>query len=214
MGFERKVRLSTWALLFERIWPRAWCRARRCGPVRCWSRWLACGRLLGRYGAQAACWPCSLWRWWPRLWRSRPAYGCPRARRRSAGSSAAPACRTGPPRPTRTQLSHPGIDPATTALWQAHRARIARMLERLKVGAPRPRTDRHDPLALRAAMLLGVALADRIRRRISLGPAGLRIPFRPADHRRRGPARCLDHAAAPIPRSRRSCCRTAPAAAC
>jgi uncharacterized protein (TIGR02302 family) len=53
-------------------------------------------------------------------------------------------------------VSAPSSDPATAALWQAHRARMAALLARLRPGAPRPRTDRFDPFAARAALLLGV----------------------------------------------------------
>jgi len=53
-------------------------------------------------------------------------------------------------------VSVPGADPATAALWQAHRARMAALLAKLRPGAPHPRTDRFDPFAMRAALLLGV----------------------------------------------------------
>ncbi|MEQ1710560.1 MAG: TIGR02302 family protein, partial [Hyphomicrobium sp.] len=47
--------------------------------------------------------------------------------------------------------------PETMAIWQAHRKRLSDMLARLHVGPPEPATHRHDPLALRALMVLGVA---------------------------------------------------------
>ena len=47
-------------------------------------------------------------------------------------------------------------DPRTSAIWQAHRARLAALMARLRVGPPHPRTDRADPVALRALLLLGV----------------------------------------------------------
>jgi hypothetical protein len=47
-------------------------------------------------------------------------------------------------------------DPRTTAIWQAHRARLAAALSRLRVGKPHPRADRADPIALRALVLLSV----------------------------------------------------------
>ncbi len=53
-------------------------------------------------------------------------------------------------------VSAPSSDPATQAIWQAHRTRMAALLAKLKAGKPRPRTDRFDPFALRAAMLLGL----------------------------------------------------------
>ena len=47
-------------------------------------------------------------------------------------------------------------DARTSALWRAHRQRLATLLGRLRVGRPAPRTDRYDPFALRAVLLLGV----------------------------------------------------------
>ena len=47
-------------------------------------------------------------------------------------------------------------DPRTAAIWQAHRARLAAALARLRVGPPHPRADRQDPIALRGLLVLGV----------------------------------------------------------
>ena len=47
-------------------------------------------------------------------------------------------------------------DARTAALWNAHRQRLAALLAKLRVGRPAPRTDRYDPFALRALLLLGV----------------------------------------------------------
>jgi len=44
--------------------------------------------------------------------------------------------------------------PEMRALWEAHRARAARSLAKLKTGEARPRVDRYDPFALRALLLL------------------------------------------------------------
>lgn len=56
-------------------------------------------------------------------------------------------------------LSSDSSDPATQSLWQAHRERMAAMLARLRVGPPRPRTDRFDPFALRSLLVIGVVAA-------------------------------------------------------
>ncbi|MGQ4828212.1 DUF4175 family protein, partial [Enterococcus faecalis] len=55
-------------------------------------------------------------------------------------------------------LSAEAQDPATRALWQAHRARLAALLSKLRPGAPRPMTHRLDPMALRGLGMLGVLL--------------------------------------------------------
>lgn len=58
------------------------------------------------------------------------------------------------------------------ALWQAHRQRIADDVGRLQAGSPRPRIDRVDPMALRAALLLvlvvsAAATAGSMRDRVA-----------------------------------------------
>ncbi|WP_072395931.1 TIGR02302 family protein [Hyphomicrobium sp. CS1GBMeth3] len=77
-------------------------------------------------------------------------------------------------------LSASSSDPATRAIWHAHRERMAALLAKLQAGKPRPRTDRFDPYAVRAAALLGVigltalvgdSIADRIRSAFVFGPS-------------------------------------------
>ncbi|HYD14814.1 MAG TPA: TIGR02302 family protein, partial [Hyphomicrobium sp.] len=53
-------------------------------------------------------------------------------------------------------LSSPSSDPATRAIWDAHRARMAALLAKLRPGKPHPRTDRFDPFAIRAAAVLAL----------------------------------------------------------
>ncbi|HRN84492.1 MAG TPA: DUF4175 family protein, partial [Hyphomicrobium sp.] len=53
-------------------------------------------------------------------------------------------------------VSAPSADPTTAAIWQAHKARMAALLAKLRPGKPQPRTDRFDPFALRAALVLAV----------------------------------------------------------
>ncbi len=50
-------------------------------------------------------------------------------------------------------------DPAAAALWEAHRARMAEEVRRLKVGTPSPDLARRDPWALRSALALALVLA-------------------------------------------------------
>ncbi len=47
----------------------------------------------------------------------------------------------------------------TALLWAAHRARLARLVAKLKPGWPEPRTDRKDPYAIRAGLLILLAVA-------------------------------------------------------
>jgi len=50
-------------------------------------------------------------------------------------------------------------DPASIALWRAHRARVAAEISQLRVGWPKAGFMRRDPLALRAALALVLVLA-------------------------------------------------------
>ncbi|WP_051212227.1 TIGR02302 family protein [Rubritepida flocculans] len=59
-------------------------------------------------------------------------------------------------------------DPAGLALWRAHQARMARLIERLRVGPPRPGLAARDPRALRGGLLVALAAA--------LGVAGADAP--------------------------------------
>ena len=52
----------------------------------------------------------------------------------------------------------PSSQGETTAIWSAHRARLARIIAKLKPSWPEPRTDRLDPYALRAGLLLILAV--------------------------------------------------------
>lgn len=52
------------------------------------------------------------------------------------------------------RLSGAGDDPAAEALWQAHRARMAAQLRRLRIGWPAAGLVRRDPFGLRAALAL------------------------------------------------------------
>jgi uncharacterized protein (TIGR02302 family) len=55
-------------------------------------------------------------------------------------------------------LTASATDPATQAIWSAHRQRMADLIQKLRPGRPEPRTYRFDPFALRSLTVLGVAL--------------------------------------------------------
>lgn len=72
--------------------------------------------------------------------------------------------------------------PATTRIWTAHRERMSRLFSRLRAGWPHPRVDRWDPFALRALLLLLLAIGyianreeagDRIKAAFLLKPTAL-----------------------------------------
>ncbi len=153
--FERKVALSRLVMLFEAVWPRLWL-------------------VLGVIGLFVIASFAGLWLWLPPLahqivlglfalallaavvavlrvkWPSRDE-ALRRIERRS-GIAHRPASSY------EDTLTSSADDPATDRIWRAHRARLAELLSRLRVGNPQPRTDRRDPLALRALLLLSVVL--------------------------------------------------------
>ncbi len=56
------------------------------------------------------------------------------------------------------QLATPRSDPFALALWRAHIERALLSAQRLRAGRPSPRLDRRDPMALRALVLVLVAI--------------------------------------------------------
>jgi uncharacterized protein (TIGR02302 family) len=175
-AFERKVLLSKLALLFERIWPRAWMLLGIAGLfifvslAGLWPRLpeLPHKVLLGLFGLAGAAALVSLVsvRWPSRSEAIRRVESISGIRHRPASSF-------------EDTLSHGGEDARTAALWRVHRQRLADSLNRLRVGVPAPRTDRRDPFALRALLLLSVLVltvvvgdsaADRLWSAFRLSP--------------------------------------------
>jgi uncharacterized protein (TIGR02302 family) len=183
-SFARKVRLSTLALVFERLWPRLWLLI---------GLWLVFAVLsfagiwpylddaihkavLGAFALAAA----GAIIYAVRIpWPTRDD-AIRRIERRSGV----------PHRPATSYedtLSSGTTNAATSALWQAHRERLARAITRLRVGTPSPRTDRFDPLALRglallllvpAALLATGSLGDRLASAFRFGVGGSGVPTR------------------------------------
>ncbi len=155
-AFARKVLLSTWALFFERLWPRLWI-------------------LLGLIAIFTAVSLAGIWPMIPHV-----LHGLILAAM-TAASVAALVYAARVPWPLREdavrrierrsgvahrpassyedELTANSENPATNALWQAHRERLAATIGRLKVGSPSPRADRFDPMALRALALLALVPA-------------------------------------------------------
>ncbi len=77
-------------------------------------------------------------------------------------------------------------DPATRAIWEAHKSRMARMIGALKAVSPTPRTDTRDPFAMRAAALLAVGTATAL-----LGSTASTASSRPSIFRAAAPWRKL-----------------------
>src|SRR5690606_26519791 len=154
-AFERKVRLSKLALLFERLWPRLWL-------------------VIGVLGLFVLVSFAGLWLWLPPIAHETVlgAFGVAllaaliavvrvRAPTRDEAIRRIERRSGLPHRPASSYedtLTVSSGNSATERVWQAHKARLAALLDRLRVGAPQPRTDRKDPFALRALLILSVVL--------------------------------------------------------
>lgn len=154
-GFERKVRLSRAALFFERVWPRAWALAGLGGLfflVSLLGLWPALSELghklvLGAFVLSALALIVFIAR--------TPSATREEAIRRLEKRSGVPHR---PASAYEDTLTAAADSPATGALWAAHKSRLAALLDKLRVGNPSPRADRFDPFALRALLLMGLAL--------------------------------------------------------
>lgn len=174
--FERKIRLSTWALLFEALWPRIWAAIALVGIFLAvslaglWPRLpaLAHQATLGAFAlAMLAVF----------VWIARVRLPGREAAIRRVESVSGVKHR--PASSYEDSLTLNADDPRTAALWRAHRSRLAGALARLRVGRPSPRTDRRDPYALRALLMLSVIVmlvavgdsaSDRLRSAFRFSP--------------------------------------------
>src|SRR5262245_34631348 len=154
-SLERKVTLSRWALLFEALWPRAWVLIGLVGlfmAVSLLGLWARLDELthkivLGLFGLAvlAALLALARVRWPTREEAIRRVEGASGVKHRPASSY-------------EDTLTLNAEDARTAALWRAHRQRLAQLLGKLRVARPAPRTDRYDPFAVRALLLLAVLL--------------------------------------------------------
>jgi uncharacterized protein (TIGR02302 family) len=175
--FERKVRLSRLALAFEQIWPRVWL-------------------LLGVVGCFIALSLAGVWALLPEAIHKlvlglfalaflAVLVALVRVRMPDREAAIRRIERTSdvPHRPASSyedKLTLGSGGEHTAFLWQAHRRRLAQLLKRLRVGWPQPRTDRRDPFAVRALLLLVVLIAvvvvgdsalDRLHSAFRFGPS-------------------------------------------
>jgi uncharacterized protein (TIGR02302 family) len=152
-AFERKINLGKWALFFEKLWPRAWVAFGLAGlfiAVSLAGMWQSLPELphkivLSLFGLAFAIALLALLRV---RWPSRE-----EALRRVEQAS---GIKHRPASSYEDTLTLNAEDQRTATLWKAHRQRLAALLLKLRVGRPAPRTDRYDPFALRALLLLGV----------------------------------------------------------
>jgi uncharacterized protein (TIGR02302 family) len=161
-AFERKIRLSRAALLFERAWPRLWALIALAAlfiVVSLAGVWSSLGEVahlavLSAFGLAAVLIGGYIAR--------TPLPTREEAIRRIERRSGVPHRPASAYEDTVTGSIE---NPATGLLWEAHRARVAALLAKLRVGTPSPRADRFDPLAVRAllmmlVLLFGIAVGD------------------------------------------------------
>lgn len=158
--FERKVARSALALRFEQLWPRLWLVA---GVIILFlivslaGVWGVLGPALHK-ALLALFFGALVWAIVNAFQVQAPAREM--ALRRLETVSGLPHR---PASSYEDQLSGTSGDSATQVLWAEHKARLARLIGKLRVGRPEPRTDRLDPFAARAALVIGlVALAGLV----------------------------------------------------
>src|SRR5262245_45690819 len=154
-SLERKVTLSRWALLFEALWPRAWVLIGLVGlfmAVSLLGLWARLDELPHKVvlaflglAVLAALLALVRVRWPTREEAIRRVEGASGVKHRPASSY-------------EDTLTLNAEDARTAALWRVHRQRLAQLLGKLRVARPAPRTDRYDPFAVRALLLLAVLL--------------------------------------------------------
>lgn len=183
-AFERKVRRSQWALLFERVWPRLWVVVgvltvfAVLSVIGIWPH-LGDAAHFAVLGIFAAAVLAALVFAARTPWPSREE--AVRRIERVSGAVHRPASSY---EDTLSSVSPDGI---AEKLWRAHRERLARAMKALRVGQPAPRTHRYDPFAVRSLAVLALVL-------IGIGTGGqlwppVREAFRFSDARMLAAAR-------------------------
>ncbi|MBT3071506.1 TIGR02302 family protein [Rhodomicrobium sp. Az07] len=147
---RRKVRAARRAMLFEKLWPRVWLPLAVAGVfvlLSAFEVWqmlppVAHFGLLWGFGAGfvLSLVPLVFWR--------------PPSRQDALDRIERASALDHRPLTAFEDTLSQDAPPATRALWEAHQARAARSLTKLKTGEARPRVDRYDPFALRALLVL------------------------------------------------------------
>ena len=176
---ERLARLRRRAAAvigFERVWPAATLSLSLLAVLiaAIWFGWLAAMPLIVRASLALLILVVAI---------ALPALAALRARPSSQDTLARIDHDSGlPHRPATTltdELATPHPDPATRALWEAHRARALKAAAALKVNPPAPGMAQRDPYALRfaAALLLAVGFfvagSEKTSRLLALFDAGM-----------------------------------------
>lgn len=161
----RQIWLSRLALVWERLWPALWPAAAVTGAflivtlLGLWAPlpWWLHAPLLAAFAAALLA----------ALWRARGAARLPgraAAVRRLERESGVPhrplsVLFDGPAGAGGEGGAEAGVEDGDGVLWRAHRRRAAALVERLRVTWPKPALAARDPWALRALLVLAVAVS-------------------------------------------------------
>lgn len=153
----RRLRLAGAALLWERLWPALWPALGVVGAFLVLALFDLPAQLPGAVHAALLALAAALL-----AAALVPALRRVRLPGRSAGQRRIEQASGWSHRPltaVNDQLKVGADDPATAALWQAHRQRMAAQMRRVQIGWPAAGLVRRDPFALRAALALLLVIA-------------------------------------------------------
>lgn len=156
-AFLARVFGARWAILFERAWPAAWPFLAAMGLFLAVSWFGIWQRLpLWLHGVGLAAFAVAIAFAAVRLL---PALRWPSRDEALARIERDSGVRHQPLRALEDALPGELADPRTRRLWEAHRQRLLSGLDRLRLAAPRSDLPRRDPWAVRAALLLLIAVS-------------------------------------------------------
>ena len=197
-AFARKVRASRMTLYFERLWPRLWLILGVAGLfllVSLLNVWAHLPQpahiaLLAGFAVSAlAAVICS-----PRACNYPGREEAVRRLERVSGIPHRPASSY------EDTITANAEDPRTSAIWQAHRARLSAAMARLPRRSPASAHRPRRPVALRALLLLGVVAVAALVGDSASDRLALRLPLQLARRPRLGAPRRLGDTRPPTPR--------------
>ncbi|MCP4328713.1 MAG: TIGR02302 family protein [Alphaproteobacteria bacterium] len=156
-GVARKLGLARLALLWEQLWPALWPAAAVIGVFLVIALFDLLPLLPG--AAHTAILAAFIAALAFALWQARRAWRWPDGGAAEHRIETASGLADRPLVALRDGLAAGGGDQFSEGLWRVHRARMRERIAALRVGAPRPGLARHDPWALRAALLLVLIVA-------------------------------------------------------
>lgn len=156
-AFRARVQGARWTVAFERLWPAVWPFVAILGlflTVSWFGIWQRLPAWAHGAGVVAFAVAAAV-----AAWRTLPGWRWPSREEALARIERDSGVRHQPLRALDDALPGELADPRTRRLWEAHRQRLVAGLGKLKLDPPRSDLPRRDPWALRAALLLLVAVS-------------------------------------------------------